>query len=181
MRARSSGRTRRLRAFAQCVGFAVAALSVSGSAFAQSSSTELPWGNYVGAAVGVPNFGDLGLKVFGGQQLHRYFGWEAAVTRFAHEVESTPLGDVRTDFWGLSGAAVGILPVNADFSAFAKLGLMAGRKRIRGPGGDRNDNDLNPLIGVGARYALTPRAAIRAEYEDFDQGNLISVGVTYSF
>jgi len=155
--------------------------ALSGPALAQSSAPGLPWGNYIGAALGVPDFGDVGLKVFGGQQLHRYYGWEAAVTRFAREVESTPLGDVRTDFWGISGAAVGILPVNNEFSAFGKLGLMAGRKRVRGPGGDRNDNDLNLLVGVGARFALTPRAAIRAEYEDFNQGNLISVGVTYKF
>jgi hypothetical protein len=150
-------------------------------ALAQSSVQVQGWGNYVGAAVGVPDFGDVGLKVFGGQQLHRYFGWEAALTRFGSETDRTPLGDVRTDFWGISGAAVGILPVSNDFQAFAKLGLMAGRKRVRGPGGDRNDNDLNPLFGIGARFALTPNAGIRAEYEDFNQGNLISVGVTYRF
>jgi len=158
-----------------CVG------ALSGPALAQSSAQVLPWGNYFGAALGVPDFGDVGLKIFGGQQLHRYYGWEAAVTRFAREVQSTPLGDVRTDFWGLSGAAVGILPVNNEFSAFGKLGLMAGRKRVRGPGGDDNNNELNLLLGVGARFALTPRAAIRAEYEDFSQGNLVSVGVTYKF
>jgi opacity protein-like surface antigen len=155
--------------------------ALTGTAYAQSSSQALGWGDYLGAAAGVPNFGDVGLKVFGGQQLHRYFGWEASIMRFAREVNSTPLGDVRTDFWGVSGAAVGILPVNSDFSAFAKLGAMAGRKRVRGPGGDNDDNALNLLVGIGARYALTPRAAIRAEYEDFNQGNLISVGVTYKF
>jgi OOP family OmpA-OmpF porin len=148
---------------------------------APAAAQGFDWGNYIGASVGVPDFGDVGLKIFGGQQLHRYFGWEAAVTRFAREVESTPFGDRRTDFWGISGAGVGILPVNADFSAFAKLGLMAGRKRTSGPGGDNNDDKLNLLFGVGARYALTPRAAVRAEYETFDQGNLISVGVTYKF
>lgn len=150
-------------------------------ALAQTPAATSDWGTYVGAAGGVPDFGDVGLKVFGGQQLHRYFGWEAAITRFARETDNTPLGDVDTDFWGISGAAVGILAVNTEFSGFAKLGLMAGRKRTRGPGGDRNDNDLNLLFGIGARYAITPRAALRAEYEDFDQGNLFSVGVTYRF
>jgi opacity protein-like surface antigen len=153
----------------------------SAPAFAQFGAQGSDWGTYIGASAGVPDFGDLGLKVYGGQQLHKYFGWEASVVRFARQTDSTPLGDVRTDFWGLGGAAVGILPVNNEFSAFGKLGVMAGRKRIRGPGGDKNENDLNLLVGVGARYALTPRAAIRAEYEDFNQGNLISVGVTYKF
>lgn len=153
----------------------------SAPAFAQFGAQGSDWGTYIGASAGVPDFGDLGLKIFGGQQLHKYFGWEASIVRFARQVESTPLGDVRTDFWGMSGAGVGILPVNNDFSAFAKLGVMAGRKRIRGPGGDTNNNDVNLLVGIGARYALTPRAAIRAEYEDFNQGNLISVGASYRF
>jgi Outer membrane protein beta-barrel domain len=149
-------------------------------AFAQSVSGS-DWGTYVGASAGIPDFGDLGVKVYIGQQLHPYFGWEAGVTRFAREIESTPFGDVRTDFWGVSGALVGILPVNGEFSAFGKAGVMAGRKRVRGPGGDDNHDQLNLLVGVGARYALTPRAAVRAEYETFDQGNLISVGATYRF
>lgn len=153
----------------------------SAPAFAQLRAQGTDWGNYIGASAGVPDFGDVGLKIFGGQQLHKYFGWEASIVRFVREVESSPGGDVSTDFWGIGGAAVGILPVSNEFSAFGKLGAMAGRKRIRGPGGDRNDNDLNLLVGIGARYAITPQVAIRAEYEDFNQGNLISVGVSYKF
>lgn len=176
MKTQTSGRTWRRQALMLCCLGAL-----SGGALAQASAPNTDWGTYMGAAAGVPDFGDVGLKVFIGQQLHRYFGWEAAVTRFAREIESTPFGDVRSDFWGVSGAGVGILTINSEFSAFGKLGLMAGRKRVRGPGGDTKDNDVNLLVGIGARYALTPRAAIRAEYEDFNQGNLFSVGVTYKF
>lgn len=173
-----SQRIQRWRLSAAALGCMVA---FSAPAFAQFGAQGSDWGTYVGASAGLPEFGDIGLKVFVGQQLHKYFGWEASIVNFVRQVDSTPSGDVRTDFWGASGAATGILPVNAEFSGFAKLGVMAGRKRIRGPGGDRNENDLNLLVGIGARYALTPRAAIRAEYEDFNQGNLISVGVSYKF
>ncbi|HTT12635.1 MAG TPA: outer membrane beta-barrel protein [Burkholderiaceae bacterium] len=170
------GKTWRQRALLLCCLSAL-----GGPAFAQSAAAGPGWGTYVGGAVGVPNFGSVGLKAFVGQQLLPYFGWEAALTQFVREVETTATGDVRTDFWGLSGAAVGILPFNKDFSGFAKLGLMAGRKRISGPSGDITDNDLNFLLGVGARFALTPRVGLRAEYEDFHQGNLFSVAVTYKF
>jgi hypothetical protein len=169
------GRAWRQRALVLCC-----AGVLSGPALAQMSSP-YDWGTYVGGAIGIPDFGNVGLKGFVGQQLFPYFGWEAALTTFGRDVESTPLGDVKTDFWGVSGAGVGILPLNKDFSLFGKLGLMAGRKRIRGPNGETDDNALNFLIGGGARFALTPRIAIRAEYEDFHQGNLFSVGVTYKF
>lgn len=173
-----SNKNRNWRRTAAAMCFSSSCLfGISMPAVAQS----VDWGTYAGASVGVPDFGDVGLKVFLGQQLHRYYGWEAGITRFAREVERTAAGDVKSDFWGLSGAAVGILPVNAEFSAFAKAGLMAGRKRVETPNGNRTDNDLNLLVGVGARYALTPRAAIRAEFETFNQGNLFSVGVSYKF
>jgi len=160
----------------------VCCLSASSqTALAQSAPAGPGWGTYVGGAVGVPDFGTVGLKAFVGQQLFPYFGWEAALTQFVRDVETTSTGDVRTDFWGVSGAAVGILPFNKDFSGFAKLGLMAGRKRISGPNGEITDNDVNFLLGIGGRFALTPRVALRAEYEDFHQGNLVSVSVTYKF
>lgn len=158
------------------------AAAVASPTLAQTPAAASDWGTYAGAAVGDPDFGNLGLKVFFGQQLQRYFGWEAGLTRFLRDVDATPFGDVKTDFWGVSGSAVGILPVTGEFSAFGKLGLMAGRKRIRGgAGGDRTENELNPLIGIGARYQLTPRAALRAEYEAFGQGDLISIGASYRF
>jgi len=157
------------------------AIALSGSAFAQAPAAGSDWGTYVGAGIGDPDFGNLGVKVFFGQQLHPYFGWEAGLMRFLRDVDETPFGDVRTDFWGLSGAGLGILSFNPDLSAFGKLGLMAGRKRIRGAGGDRTDNELNLLLGIGVHYKLTPRAAIRAEYETFDQGDLVSVSATYRF
>ena len=176
MQPQMSGKTWQRKTLLLCLLSALA-----GTASAQTSMRDLPWGNYIGTSLGVPDFGNVGLKIFGGQQLHRYFGWEAALTRFGSETEATPFGDVSTDFWGISGAAVGILPISNQFSGFAKLGLMAGRKRVHGPAGDTNDNDLNFLLGIGARFALTPSVAIRAEYEDFNQGNLISVGVSYRF
>jgi len=158
------------------------AIALSGPALGQAPAAGSDWGTYVGAGIGDPDFGNLGLKVFFGQQLHPYFGWEAGLMRFLRDVDSTPFGDVRTDFWGLSGAGLGILSFSPELSAFGKLGLMAGRKRIRGgAGGDRTDNELNLLLGVGVRYQITPRAAVRAEYETFDQGDLVSVSATYRF
>jgi hypothetical protein len=139
------------------------------------------WGDYIGAAVGEPEFGDLGVKVFGGQQFHRHIGWEAGLTRFFEDEVRGPFGTTRTDFWGVSGAVLGILPLPNAFSVYGKLGVMYGRKRIRDGGGDRTDGEFNPLIGIGGRYEITPRAAARLEFEEFDQGNLLSVGVTYRF
>jgi OOP family OmpA-OmpF porin len=175
MRSQRTQRWRRTAAAIAC------AAGFTSPAFAQFSAQGSDWGTYVGGSAGVPEFGDIGLKAFFGQQLHKYFGWEVSAVRFARETQSTPAGDVRTDLWGLGGAAVGILPVNAEFSAFGKLGLMGGRKRIRGPGGDRDENEVNLLVGIGARYAITRNVALRIEYEDFNQGNLLSAGASYRF
>ncbi len=139
------------------------------------------WGNYVGASIGDPDFGDLGAKVYGGQQFHPNIAWEASYIKFFKDEIRGPLGTSRTDFWGVSGAAIGILPLQQGFSVFGKLGLVYGRARVRVGNFDVTDRDTNFLIGVGGRYQLTPRVAIRVEFEDFDQGDLFSAGVTYRF
>lgn len=139
------------------------------------------WGNYIGVAIGEPDFGDVGLKVFGGQQLHRNVGWEAAYTKFVRERIRTPFGERSTDFWGLSAAAVGIIPLPQNFSVYGKLGLVYGRTRVRGGGSSSTDGEFDPLIGIGARYQATPQVAFRLEFEEFDQGNLLSAGITYRF
>ncbi|MCS6944407.1 MAG: outer membrane beta-barrel protein [Sutterellaceae bacterium] len=158
---------------------AVAALIVAAPA-AQAQMRQ-NWGSYVGVAVGEPEFGDLGLKIYGGQQLLPNFGWEAAFTQFVKEKIRTPLGERSTDYWGLSVAAVGIIPLPQNFSVYGKLGLNYGRVRVRASGGSSTDGEFNPLIGVGGRYQLTPQVALRLEFEEFDQGNLLSFGISYRF
>jgi hypothetical protein len=180
---------RRNRTAAHAVVALVAALVVAlgaANVHAQArSGTALPgtqpWGNYIGAALGNPDFGEIGLKVFGGQQLHPNFGWEAALTNFSRETIRTPGGDDESEFWGVSGAAVGILPLPNRFAVFGKLGLMFGRERVRRSGVRRTDSELNPLFGIGGSYHITPEIGVRIEFEEFGQGNLLSAGVTYRF
>jgi OOP family OmpA-OmpF porin len=161
---------------------ALATVALFGLApIAAQAQARSDWGNYIGVGIGEPDFGDVGLKVFGGQQLHPNFGWEGAYTKFVKEKIRTPFGERSTDFWGLSAAAVGIIPLPQNFSVYGKLGLMYGRTRVRVGGVSTTDGDFNPLIGVGGRYQLTPQVAFRLEFEEFDQGNLLSAGVTYRF
>ncbi len=154
------------------------------SAQAQRSATPggaYDWGNYVGVSIGDPDFGDLGAKAYVGQQFHPNIAWEASYLKFFEDEVRGPFGTSRADFWGLSGAAIGILPLQQGFSVFGKLGLVYGRARVRVNNFEVKDSDTNLLIGVGGRYQLTPRVAIRVEFEDFDQGDLFSAGVTYRF
>lgn len=158
-----------------------AAAVLSAAPVAAHAQARSDWGSYLGAGIGEPDFGDVGLKVFGGQQLHPNFGWEAAYTKFVKEKLRTPFGERSTDFWGLSAAAVGIIPLPQNFSVYGKLGLIYGRTRVRVGGVSTTDGDFDPLIGIGGRYQLTPQVALRLEFEEFDQGNLLSASVTYRF
>jgi OOP family OmpA-OmpF porin len=160
---------------------AIAALLCTPFVAGAQVGAQTQWGTYVGASVGEPDFGELGVKVFGGQQFHPNIGWEAAFTQFLEDKTPSPFGDTSTEFWGVSGSVVGILPLQNNFSLFGKLGLIYGRERIRRAGVERTEGETNPLLGVGLHYQATSNVGFRAEYEDFDQGNLLSAGITYRF
>jgi opacity protein-like surface antigen len=172
------------RSFRKTLAVAVvsAAFVVSaGTAQAQQPASAHEWGSYLAAGVGEPEFGELGLKIFGGQQFHPNLAGEVGFMHFIDDSTPTPFRDVKTEFWGLSAAAVGILPLQPGLSAFGKLGVIYGRARIRTPTGTRRDSEFNPLIGIGVQYQLTPRVGVRVEFEEFDQGNLLSAGAAFRF
>jgi OOP family OmpA-OmpF porin len=101
---------------------------------------------------------------------------------------------------GIGLSALGILPINADFSVFAKAGVAHTELKVK-VDGTRNgvviataaakSREFVPTVGLGAEYSLTKNVAIRAEYDRyFNVGNnetgeadadSITVGVKFSF
>lgn len=101
---------------------------------------------------------------------------------------------------GLDVAAVGMLPLNSDFSLIGKLGAIAAKTTtdwsssgISGvPSGKENKSQVLPMVGVGASYALNEKSDLRLEYERINgigdasltgkaDDSILSLGVTYHF
>lgn len=82
----------------------------------------------------------------------------------------------------ISIAAVGSLPLNNDFSVFAKLGYA--QSKIEVPGISETKSDLT--YGIGAQYNASKTVGIRLGYDSFKVGTtstkdsaLITIGAIF--
>lgn len=148
------------------------------------------------------NSSKTSVKVFGGFKFTPNWGLEVqysdlgsrnlTMTNGAAVIGS---GNLKVSQIGI--AATGTLPLASNFSLFGKLGVSGNSAKANltvpaiGFAGSSSNNKSDLMVGVGASYAITPKIAVRAEYEDFGKfssggGNSIrannfSVGLQYSF
>ncbi len=140
-------------------------------------------------------------KVFGGYQFNRNFALEGSyfdLGKFAFFAPSAPSGamDGTIDVRGFALDAVGLLPLTDKFSAFAKIGASEAQTRdsFSATGGNSVGNPtpslwrVNPKVGAGLVYMLTPHFGVRGEWERYriddavrDHGNIDAVTVSVVF
>jgi len=170
---------------------------------------------YIGGAVGASDYGDtgtlprgisvksrdIGYKLLLGARLMPELAIEGGYMDLGKAKFKIALGngEVSGSFKG-SGVfvdAVGTLPINSDWSAFGKIGILSGKTKLsasmNGESGGLSDTGMGARFGIGATYVLTKAVSIRTEWErsHFNttldgqsvKGNvdLLSVGLNYSF
>ena len=143
---------------------------------------------------------DTGWKAFAGYRIMKYLAVEGAYTNLgeatANTVITAPVAgtvntDVESESWNIS--AVGILPLNDQFSLFARLGVnvwnIDASSSGTGSGGpfvlDVSDDGTDVVYGLGAAYNITQNLSVRGEWErydfDGDDIDLLSVGLAWAF
>lgn len=180
-----------------------AALAAAGTAVAQET------GVYVGASLGQASYReackdfdrvsgtpgafncmnkeDSAGKVFAGWRFHRNFAAELSYFDYGEARETASIGGApveatsRAKAVGL--AALLILPLAGEFSAFAKAGWMEVRSRTTVGGTVAEDKQNEALAGIGALYQFSRGWGLRAEYERVNDTkiDLFSLGVQYLF
>jgi OOP family OmpA-OmpF porin len=136
---------------------------------------------------------DTGMKFFGGYQFNQNLAVELAYVdlgkaKYSGTFGGAPVtgGSVKTS--GFNASVVGVLPLNPSFSLFAKAGLFAWEAKARDVTGGApfsgKDDGADLSLGFGGAYNLTRNFSLRAEWEQFeavDNISLLSVGVVYKF
>jgi len=186
------------------------AAAVLGLSALMAVSQALAQGFYIGGSVGesdaddgnaIPGLitsgpvdgKDSGMKFFGGYQFNQNLAVEVAYVDLGKATYSgtfggSPVtgGTVKTS--GINASAVGTLPLNPSFSLFAKAGIYTWEAKARDVtggvpfSGKEDGGDLS--FGFGGAYNLTKNFSLRAEWEQFeavDKISLLSVGVAYKF
>jgi OOP family OmpA-OmpF porin len=143
---------------------------------------------------------DTGYKLFGGYQLNKNIGFEAAYVNLgsltANATYATPAGSpVRsnTDIDGYQLSAVGILPLNDAFSVFGKVGAFFSKSDSTATTSltsvSANADNTDWTYGLGGNWQFNPNIGLRAEWERFQglgiskssDADLYSLGVVYRF
>ena len=142
---------------------------------------------------------DSGWKAFAGYKITKNLAVEGSYTNLgeatARTVVTAPVAGTfnsTLEFESWSISAVGILPLNDQFSLFARLGLnvwnLDGSVTGTGSGSTTvttGDDGADVVYGLGASYNFSQNLSLRGEWEryDFDGSDvdLLSVGLAWAF
>lgn len=129
-------------------------------------------GPYAGIKVGSTSVGFNGLSkssdtaygVHLGYQYSRNFAFEGEYTDLGH-FTAAPAVTGKTDVWGVS--ALGIMPLENNFSAFGKLGVVRSSTSTSIATGVKR---TVATYGLGGQYDATPMIGIRFGWERYGVG-----------
>ncbi|HEX9397940.1 MAG TPA: porin family protein [Burkholderiales bacterium] len=129
------------------------------------------------------------LGIGGGYQINRNFAVELGLSIFPEVEATTGGGTAKLRANSLHPAAVGLLPLNPEFSAFGKLGVSSNHAEGANPAGNSfSTSDTDLYFGFGVQYKVNPKLAIRGQYENFGRfssapsplrASAVSVGVAW--
>jgi OOP family OmpA-OmpF porin len=189
-------------------------LAATGVGFAQSSSSpasatpdqwRMPyqsgfWG-HAGASIGqshlrlgCPSVGncdndDRAFRVFFGGRFNNTFGAEFGLVNYG----KFGRGGADTKGVGLDIPLMLGFPIGTNSSVFAKAGVHYSRMEVEGSpavlGATGKETGWGPRLGLGAQIGLTPRWAIRGDWDRYrvrfpgtkDSVDTLTIGAQYSF
>ena len=136
---------------------------------------------------------DTGFRLGGGYMFNKNIGVEATYVDLGKATVKGPVG--FSGDWKASGVAVvalGVLPINPQWSVHGRLGFIDATAKIEGPGGSDSSTDLKTTFGVGGAFHLNKEFSIHLDYDIYDKlgdenktgkssVDMISLGVMYKF
>jgi OOP family OmpA-OmpF porin len=146
-------------------------IALATTTFALPAAAQLNMSSvYIGGSLGrsdfkAPSETDTAWRLFGGYQFHRNFAAEIGY----HDLGQVNfVGGQRTaKVWDLVG--IGLWPVANALSVYGKLGGYYGKSELQSsvvPSGDDTNGGLT--YGVGAQYDMMRNAAVRVEWQRYD-------------
>jgi len=127
-------------------------------------------------------------KIFGGAEFNQTWGVEAGYTDLRASDFSYNGGTGTSKGFGSYLAAKANVPINDQFSAFAKLGVSYNERKLRAANVSLSDHDTGAYGALGVQYAVSPQMALTAEYERYGKdkefgakADAFTLGARYSF
>jgi len=103
----------------------------------------------------------FGEKLFGGYNFNQNWAAEAGYTRF----DTASRGTTDTNGYNSYIAAKYSMPINDQFSSYAKLGVGRSVRKASDVGFNYRQADTSAYGALGVKYQLDPNLALNLEYE----------------
>jgi OmpA-OmpF porin, OOP family len=125
-------------------------------------------------------------KILGGYRFNRYVGIEGTYVDWGKVTGTVNNVEASAEQTSMGVAAVGSLPIGAQFSLFGKAGFLATEqetRRITPPSSSTKRSESEFHYGLGAKFAFATHWAARAEWEKTDKlkVEMLSIGVEFRF
>jgi OmpA-OmpF porin, OOP family len=172
-----------LKKIAVAALFGATAMTLSTGALAQKAAET---GFYVAGMLGSADDldEDMAWKISAGYQINR----NLAVELGYHNLGSANLGfgsTLEVTAWELIGLYK--FPIQNQFSVYGLVGFARAEVEtsagsflgITIPATSTNSTDLT--YGIGVQYDFSPKLGVRAQWQDYEGGSVISAGVVYKF
>lgn len=173
---------------------------VGGEVGQSDFSLELPSG-YSASSPGVQqDKTDNSYAIYAGYSFNSYLSGEVGYVDLGKYSVKTANGDsASAKLQGMTINAIWKLPLNAQWTLFAKTGLIATRgsaeARVSGIGYQQSKSVWEPVVGLGVDFALDKHWTLRGQYQDVGAASvaeavgttvklsdsLLSIGVIYGF
>jgi OOP family OmpA-OmpF porin len=138
---------------------------------------------------------DTGYKAYAGYNFTQNFGAEAGYVDFGKVNGNISVVKVEAKSHAFYVAATGTLPLNEQFSLFAKAGVSQNRTKITlsafNVRESESNNKTSAIFGIGAAYNINKNLSAVAEYENFGKiinadggdvkADMLSIGLRYKF
>ena len=167
------------------VAVAILAAAIATPAFSQayigvgvgsSQSSNVDGMVVPGIALSGGNTSKGSTKIYGGYQFTPNWGVEAQYSDLGNRNLALngsggvlPIGSFKSSQYSLAGT--GTFPLNESFSLLGKLGFSTNSSAVAinalGISASASQNRTDLILGVGVSYKITPKLAVRLEYEDF--------------
>jgi OmpA-OmpF porin, OOP family len=159
------------------------------------------------SAVNTNDKRDVGYRLFGGYQLHKYVAIEGAYVdlgKFGFRTDVAPTGALSgaMKISGFEVAAVGTLPIHERFGLFARIGAFSSETKTAYNGAGsvevitgaetQKKRGTQLSYGAGATFSINKNFSLRGEWSRYAKlgsdltggktaANLYSLGVLYHF
>lgn len=107
------------------------------------------------------------MSIFGGYQFNKNFAVEAGYTDLGKASASVPGLSASFEVSGIEISAVGIFPINPQWSIYGKLGMFMWDLDVKSNIGNLSEDGADLTYAIGVRWSFAKNLSLQAQWQRY--------------